>query len=260
MVIFLKSIIIGVCAILPGVSGSVVAVTFGIYEKFIDSFKNKEYIKHNLYFIINVIIGVICGIYIGSFFLIYIFKFKIILYYILTGIITSELPFLIKKVQYKSGIKVIPLFLSFLFSILLHILNSKRLFLNSKISFFIGGILFAFGKIFPGISSSFFLLSLGIYDNIIIVLTNPLILITNISTYFPFILGSIIGIIIFYNLLIYLIDRKYELTYSMIIGFIISSVIIIIPKYKYNLVHNVGILLMIVFFCLFIYIKKKNDE
>ena len=36
MITLLKSFIVGICAILPGISGSVIAVSFGIYEKFIE--------------------------------------------------------------------------------------------------------------------------------------------------------------------------------------------------------------------------------
>ncbi len=260
MLIFIKSFIIGICAILPGVSGSIVAVTFGIYERFVNSFSNKQNIQQNLIFIITVVFGTLCGIYIASYFIIYFFRYKTIIYYILSGVISSELPFIINKIQNKSNIKIIPLVLAFLFSFALNIINCKKIIINKKISYFIGGILFSFGKIFPGISSSFFLLSLGIYEKIVIIITNPLLIIYDISLYFPFVLGTIIGFFVFYNVLIYMINNKYELTYSMIIGFIISSIIILLPRYKFDSVHNIGIVLMLTFFILFIYIKKKNDQ
>ena len=62
MIIFIKSFIIGICAILPGVSGSVIAVSFGIYDKFIDIVSNKNKLKNNLLFIFIVSLGVSLGI------------------------------------------------------------------------------------------------------------------------------------------------------------------------------------------------------
>lgn len=258
MITFLKSIIIGICALLPGVSGSVIAVTLGIYERFLVSIKN---IKDNYLFILEVLLGIFVGVFFTSNIIIYIFKYQTIIFYILSGIILSELPFIIKKITINNGkVRIIPLLLAFFGSYLLEILKNNSVIINSKLNYFIGGILFSFGKIFPGISSSFFLLSLGIYKNIIILVTNPFLLISKLDLYFPFIIGTIVGLLLFYKLLSYLMNNKYDLTYSIIIGFIISSTIVLIPKFEFKLINILGIVLMISFFVIFICIKKKNDS
>ena len=107
MITFIKSFIIGICAILPGVSGSVIAVSLGIYEKFIDIITNKRKIKENKLFLLIVLFGLFCGVFLTGNIMIYIFKYKIIIYYILTGIILSEIPFIIKKVHDYNGKKII---------------------------------------------------------------------------------------------------------------------------------------------------------
>ena len=69
----LKGIIIGIGKIIPGVSGSVLAISLGIYEKAIYSFNNifKDY--RNIYFLLKIFIGVLIAIIFGS---------KIILYFL----------------------------------------------------------------------------------------------------------------------------------------------------------------------------------
>ena len=62
----LKGIIIGIGKIIPGVSGSVLAISLGIYEKAIYSFNNifKDY--RNIYFLLKIFIGVLIAIIFGS--------------------------------------------------------------------------------------------------------------------------------------------------------------------------------------------------
>ena len=261
MITILKSVIIGICALLPGISGSVIAVTLGIYDKFLNSIKTINNIKKNIIFLIEVIIGTIIGIIISSYVLIVIFKYQTIIYYILSGIILSELPFIIKNIHAKNGrIRYVSLLLAFIFSYALELVNSNYIEINSNSNYFIGGIFFAFGKIFPGISSSFFLLCLGIYQNIIILVTNPLLLFKNFSLYFPFMIGTVFGLLVFYRLLSYLLNNKYDFIYSVIIGFILSSTLILMPKFEFKVPNIIGFTLMLAFFVLFVRIKEKKDS
>lgn len=258
--LFLKSIIIGICAILPGVSGSVVAVSFGIYQKFLLSLSNA---KRNIPFFIVLFLGLIIGMYFTSGLILQILKYQTIIYYCLAGIILSEVPFILRKLNEKDsrGIMLIPFFISFVFSLVLDLLNKNSIkSCYSFIRFFIGGILFSFGKIFPGISSSFFLISLGIYGDIIAVILNPIKMIEDFYYYFPFIFGGIIGIIVFVILLKYLLNNRIRFLYSIILGFILSSTIILLPKFSFNYENIFGIILMILIFVLFTRIKNKNVE
>ena len=61
--ILLKSIIVGLFSILPGVSGSAFAITFNLYDRF---FKSTNNIKDNKLFLIELFIGILIGLFIGS--------------------------------------------------------------------------------------------------------------------------------------------------------------------------------------------------
>ena len=67
MKIFLKSIIVGIGGVSPGLSGSVLLVMFGLYERVIGAiggfFKN---IKKNLLFLIPVFGGFFVGVFLFS--------------------------------------------------------------------------------------------------------------------------------------------------------------------------------------------------
>lgn len=246
--ILLKSIIVGIFSLLPGVSGSALAITFNLYDRFFKSIHN---IKDNKIFLIELFIGILIGLFIGSKITIYIIGFNII-YYALIGVILSEIPVLIKKCKSL----YLPLVISFILSALTNFFTSTFLInININIRMLLGGILFSFGKIIPGISSSCLLLSLGIYKDIMIIFSKPSIILN--TYYIPFIIGSLIGILIFTKILTYMINNYYNLFYSIIIGFIMSSIFLIAPKYVSVTELITGIILMIVFFTISLKIKRK---
>ena len=63
-------------------------------------------------------------------------------------------------------------------------------------------------------------------------------------------LGLIFGVIVLLKLMKYLLDKKFGLTYSIIIGFVIGSIPALIPKFSFNLDFITGITVMIVSFVL----------
>ena len=152
--IFIKSIFIGIFAIFPGVSGSALAISLNLYDRIIVSLKN---INNNKLFLIKILIGIVLGVILGSNIIMYLSSFKNILYYIFIGLIISDIPFMIRKVNNKGRIRYVLVFLSFIFSTITLLLYKESF--NEDTSFLkmiFGGILFSFGKIFPGVSSSFF--------------------------------------------------------------------------------------------------------
>ena len=242
MIFFIKSIIIGILAIFPGISGSAFAISLNMYDKIIYSFKN---IKENKLFFLIVACGLIIGIIIGSNIIIYFSGYKEILYYGFIGLIIGDVPLMIKKVNCRGNIRFFPLVFSFAFSILT-LFYCKNMIIggNSFLKMFVAGLLFSFGKIFPGVSSSFFLIILGVYKEILVLFSNPITIFSNLSYYFPFIIGGIIGLIIFIKLLNYLLIEKYDILYSALIGLMISSIIPIIPKFELSAYNIIGVIIM----------------
>ncbi len=236
---FIKSFIVGIFAIFPGVSGSTLAISLDIYDKFFYSLKN---IKENYLFILLVVLGFCFGVIVGSNIIIYLSNYKKILYYAFAGLIIGTIPNMFQRAK---RINYIFLIISFIISIITLFSCKNTLdFKSNSFKMLVGGIFFSFGKIFPGVSSSFFLIILGIYDEIIILFSNPVLIFSQISHYLPFILGALIGLIIFVKLLNYLILNKHDLLYSILIGLVLSSIISIVPKFELNFDNILGIALM----------------
>ena len=97
---FIKGIIIGAGAILPGISSGVLCVIFGIYEKLLNCvlgfFKN---FKYNFKFLFPIILGGLVGIIIFGNILKYIFyAFPIQTKSVFIGLILGSIPSLLRKV------------------------------------------------------------------------------------------------------------------------------------------------------------------
>ena len=228
---FLVSILIGIGVVLPGVSGSAIAILVGIYDKVLIVL-NDSGIKPSKKIIIlfPVIIGIMAGVSIFGNILLKIYEYyEFQMKYIFIGLIFGGVPILVNELKDKGGIlKMKPLIFSVIFSLLLIVIPSVISYDNvsdlSPIKLFIAGILYISGKIIPGISSSFFMMLLGMYEKVLLMLSNPFSL-----SYFewisfiPFIIGIIVGVIILIKVVNYLFNKHLSLTDSIIIGCVCGS-------------------------------------
>lgn len=263
--LFLIGILIGTAMIIPGVSGAVIAVIFGVYDKLIASLTNlfKDF-KKNMFFLSVLGSGILVGAVWFSNIMMFLYeKCEVATKLSFIGLILGGVPFLIGEVrknkEEKINIKI--LFITLLFSLTLwyfskNLINLTIDFNNSSkvINFlllFLAGFIYSVGKVIPGISSSFLLIIIGMYEFVLSVMANPVnALITSFDKILPFILGLIFGVIVLLKLMNFLLDKKFGLTYSIIIGFVIGSIPALIPKFSFNLEFITGIIVMIVSFVL----------
>ena len=262
---FLSGIIIGTCMILPGISGSVIAIMLGIYENAITLINNKEVsIFNKIKILTPLFIGLLFGIFLfGKILLIFYNNYSYQMMYIFIGLIIGSIPMLINELKTKKeNINIIYFLLSLSISLFLSFCH-KFLFINihnelSTINLFIGGILYITGKIIPGISSSFFLMILGLYDYLLKIITNPFSITTNkIITLIPFFIGCIIGLLFILKTINYLLKNYFSKTYSCIIGFIIGSIFAIFPGFQFSIKCASSIIFMITSFNLVYKLSKK---
>ena len=95
MKLFVKSLIIGFASIMPGISGSVIAISFGVYEKVLNIIKNRSYIS-NIKYLFILILGITLGIFLTANIIFSLLKYKIILYYLLLGYLIYQIPLFYK--------------------------------------------------------------------------------------------------------------------------------------------------------------------
>lgn len=245
---FLKGFIIGLGSIAPGISGGSLAVMFGVYERITSLITNVFYnLKHNFNFYLSVGAGGCIGVLLFSRVIEYLFmNYEAEVKYLFIGLMVGTFPSLI-KIANKNGFKkiYIPiLILSLAGTMLITLIekSSAHVF-EGYTSFpwlvFYGGVL-GFGTIIPGVSASFILMYLGVYETVLGSISN-----IDISLLFPLGIGFTLTVFAFAKLMQYLLKKAYGYTYYIILGFVVGSIISIFPGFELNLKY---------LFCMFLFL------
>ena len=247
----IRGILIGVANVIPGVSGGTMAVSLGVYDRLISSltglFKN---LKKSLATLIPLFIGMVIGIVGFAFLIEYLFaKFPLATCLTFTGLILGGLPILIAALKKelkkqdesaKIQVKHIVAFLAlFVFGIGMSLIGGEGTAVNlSKINIvgfvllFVIGIVTSATMVVPGVSGSMVLMILGYYHSIIHVITDFITalkefdingLMQGVIVLLPFGIGVLIGIFLIAKLIEFLFHHYAALTYSAILGLILSS-------------------------------------
>lgn len=235
MNLVIKGFIIGLGKIIPGVSGSMLAISLGIYEDIIENIsKIKTNFKESIKYLIKPSIGIIFAIILGSKIIVKClnkFYFPTMLLFI--GMLVGGIPNLIKNAKIK---KMDLLKISIILTPIFLIINNIPLIKNHEINYtiiefikLIGiGVSDAASSIIPGISGTAILMTLGYY-NVILETFGTILKINkipkNIFIIIPFFMGFIIGTIIISKILNKIIKEKKESMYLIITIFMIITLI-----------------------------------
>ena len=226
----LQGAIVGVGAILPGVSGGVLCVAFGIYEPMmallthpVKSFKT--YYKMFVPFLLGWALGFVFlakGVE-------YLFALSpTVALMLFFGLICGTVPELSKKSE-RSDPKsswtpfVVTVSLAYLF---FHVLeNSVSVAMEpSFMAFGLCGVLWGLSLIVPGLTSSTILIFLGLFEP----LTEGIGAL-DFGVLLPFILGIAVTALLFARLVTVLFEKQYPLVSRVILGFVIASSLKILP-------------------------------
>lgn len=270
--LFLIGILIGTAMIIPGVSGSVIAVIFGVYDKSITALTNLfKNFKKNIIYLFVLGSGILTGAVWFSNVMMFLYeKCEIVTKLSFVGLILGGVPYLIKEIKSKDNEKInfLALLLTFLLSVLFWYISQNVLKINFNVEsssylvkfllLFLSGIIYSIGKIIPGVSGSFLLIIIGMYEFVLSLISNPIhMAVRNFNKVVPFLLGFILGIIILLKLVNNLLEKKFSLTYSIIIGFVLGSVWALVPKFNFSKEYVIGIIIMIFSFTLSYKLSKK---
>lgn len=252
ILLFLKSIIIGVANIIPGVSGGTLAVMLNVYDPITEKIGNfflvdrKTKISYFFYLLI-VLVGAATGIFLFA----NIIKYSITNYpkftvTIFTLLILPSIPYIVKGLDYKKKRNILAFCYGALFMLIFIFLGLKfgdkttgavTIQLTDSICFtrgyliklFICGIIAAGAMIIPGISGSLLLIMLGEYYNIVYLISSIGSLKEKSFTVFiPLIILAIgigTGLVAFSKAINYLLRNHREFTLFFIEGIITFSII-----------------------------------
>ena len=124
------------------------------------------------------------------------------------------------------------------------------------IMFFVSGIFEAIGSIIPGISGTALLMLFGTYDIIVYSIGN----ITNIRIIIPFVIGTIVTVILLVKVVDYLFRKHNNKMYAFILGMFISSVVLLIIQIFKTKVYISDLIIGIIFMICGIVISNVFDE
>lgn len=237
---FLIGILIGFGAILPGVSSGVFCVIFGIYESLICSISTffKD-IKRNLAFLFPIGLGVFIGIiFFGNIIKYFFLSYNTYSCYTFIGLILGTIPALYKQAcindpKFIEIKKIIPIFLSFMFGIILIIIEkcfnlnllASSLATNTWYLIFTGFIM-SVGIVVPGISNTVILMCLGVYTQYITAIAE-----INLYILVPLGVGLFLGCILWIKIIKYLFEKHHQATSFCIIGFTLGSIFVLFPGF-----------------------------
>lgn len=239
--ILLKGIVVGLGAITPGLSGSVLLVIFGLYHKALNAistiFKN---FKTNIAFLIPLALGIGIGMLtfskIAQYFL---GNFEMQTRFTFLGLVVGTIPLFIREVtkeKREQGLKFPKRFIFLIvgaaaFGLLLSYaggvgfdrLENPNLFQSVLL-----GLVVAASYLIPGVDSAVILNYFGMYELWLSVadLDNLLNIDFFLKIALPTAVGLAVGMLLISTIINFLLKRYYTFTFSVIFGLFIS----IIPK------------------------------
>ena len=248
----LEGALIGAAGMIPGASGGVLAVAFGVYRKAIDAIAGllKDF-KTNFLFLLPYGIGGCMGLLITARLLEWLLaEWRMPLMYLLIGMVLGGVPSLMKSANAKPTPKYIAcVILGGAITAALALLDSSAVSTGYRefthLAAFLSGALITVGIVIPGVSTSFILMYIGWYE--------PLLSAFN-RLQISYLLCAAVGAAVVTVLLISFIRQMFRMHPAgasyCILGFMLGTVIMIFPGFAGGLRTVFHILLAIGgFFC-----------
>ena len=226
MINFFKGIIVGIGGIAPGLSGSVLLVILGLYQKAINAIGTlfKDF-KNNVKFLFPLVLGFGVGVIIFSKIVDFLLgNYEMYTRYAFLGLVLGTIPLFYKEVK-KEGFKkkyyiyiiiaaILGLSVFFFNKNLFPAVTNPNLFQSVSL-----GVAVAGSSIVPGVDSAVILSSLGLYELYVSSIAD-----FNLSILIPAGFGLVIGALVISFIINKLIKRFYTATFSIIFGLFLSII------------------------------------
>ena len=226
-----QGVIIGAGAILPGVSGGVLAVVFGVYRPAMELFTHpKRALARYWRMLLAVGIGWVLGFLGGGSAILTLFhQSETVATCLFIGLILGTLPDLWRGAgeQGRSNGAYVSLIVSFLalFAVLMAVKFSSFSEMPANFwGFLFCGVVWGFSFILPGMTSSSLLMAVGLLTPLIdgIAQLDPAVLL-------PWALGMGGVVALFARIVSRLFDTHYSIICHAVIGIVLASTLVIIP-------------------------------
>lgn len=236
---FLNGVVAGIASILPGVSGGLILVLCGTYERLIEDIsKLREKLKPEFLYLVAIAVGLVVGMLACTLLLDRILdEFAAPLMALFFGLIVAQIPEVWKLTGHEKGTKlplssVVCMAIGLGLIIALMVINGTGNEVNTEdhsfgnlMLFGLCGVVLAISKVMPGISGSSLLIALGLFDVTIHS-------VADLDIYFiaPLGVGLLIGLFGFAKVMDFCLKRYRTQTYMLIMGLTIGSLLVIIQE------------------------------
>ena len=258
-----KGMIIGIAEIIPGVSGSTLALAMGIYDDLINFISNSlQFLKTKLLGKIHFLLSkktnlsskdqmtkpdfsfglpVLSGVILINMILINLVPILINDYpnyvqAVFFGIILGSINVPLKSIKNKTFVNLSIIVATTIMLLIITGLKPNSIVLNpNPFYLFVSAILAVLAMLLPGISGSYILMLFGVYEYIINLgksLVNLSINISQLTNLFVFILGAICSLLLFVKYIKIGFTRYNDITFSILVGCILGSLRVIVPFYE----------------------------
>ncbi len=230
LLLFLQGIVIGTGAILPGISGGVLCMAFGLYEPMVALFAHPlRSLRKNLRLLLPLLLGCGAGFFLLAGVVEYLLRVAAVgTTALFAGLICGTIPGLMEKTEGRGSRRgwtgfVLSLVASF---VLLSLLESG---LGGHVEPSIGwyifcGAVWALSMILPGLSSSSVLLFMGLYQPMAEGISQ-----FDLSVLLPLGVGFLAAIFLLARAVARMMERHAAGMTRMLLGFVLSSTLLILP-------------------------------
>ena len=268
MSLFLYRILCGFClgisVFAPGISGSIMAIIMGIYDKLIDIASNPfKNLKKNFIFLLPLGIGALVSLVLFILMFSYLFEtYEKAVFMLFIGLIVGNLPMVYKEAR-KSRFKwyyilgaIAAFAIAFVVGIMSEGVGETQVIGNTNLIYIaLSGILAGAASLVPGMSVSMILIVMGVYDYLI-ASAKALDLVTIAVVGVAFVLSMIVSS----KLIKFVFARFSGMAHFMVMGFLMGSVggiFFTLPKGGSNLAGIIMLVIGLAISLVFVYLGKK---
>ena len=233
MEILYKGLLIGSTMLIPGVSGGSMAIILGIYDRLVTAVSSfTRNIKENLLLLLLFAFSAGVGMFLLAKPILVLWEmYPKALGFFFMGAVAGGIPAIykeagIEKIKWRYAAYVL---IGFLIAAVMSLPGIKAVTTAgdgqlSALYLFVAGIIAAVALVLPGISVSFLLLIMGLYNELMRAVSEM-----DLSVLLPMGLGILLGVVLITKALERAMKKYPKVTYLMILGFVAGSLIEVFP-------------------------------
>jgi len=239
LALYAKGVAMGMGDSVPGISGGTIAVITHIYDKLIFSIRAVDLQALSLLFHGNVsqlwrhingtflgvlALGILSGLLLSANTVLYLLDnhFEALMAFFI-GLVLASSWLLKNECNLRASTSLTALIVGAVFTVTIGMLPPVNANF-SLIAIFLSGAIAICAMILPGLSGAFILLILGVYEYVLRALLD-----FNLPVILVFMLGCIIGLLVFSRFLAWMLRHYHDLSYGFIIGMLLGSLSVLWP-------------------------------